>query len=169
MSIESLVADYESIYETPINKTDKPLEVVVCLRCDRPLMNEKSRLARLSPRCARKLAYETRTHSFSPKTLQHHQSILNTSHTVSVPTQAISLYYNPNLPKKPYCKIGTVLLPATDSCTTDSNNGRKTTHSLPLLFEGVIYEIGICLPQVRMFLLQVQDQQLRISVIQYIK
>ena len=163
MAIESLTVDYKPIYETNIGKTVKTLEVVVCLRCGRPLTNEKSRLAHLGPKCARKLAYETRTRSFSAKTLQCHKTVLKSStQEATIPTQNISLYYNPSSSNKPYCKLGTVLLPATNDCTTTDHDYRKKSYSLPLL-EGVIYEMCVCLPQVRVFLLQVQEQQLRDS------
>ena len=36
----------------------------------------------------------------------------------------------------------------------------KKTYFLPLI-DDVIYEIRICLPQIRVFLLQVQNQQLK--------
>ena len=159
MSFQSLNTEFDSAYELYTDKLHKPLEVVVCLRCGRPLTNEKSRQAQLGPKCARKLAYETRTRSFSPKTLQHYQSILNTSHTSSIPTQAISLHYIPHSSHKPYCKIGAVSLVATNTCTTNNYQCQKKVFSLPL-FEGTTYEICVCLPQVRVFLLQVQNHHL---------
>ena len=160
MLSQSLNTDFESIYDVYTNKIQKPIEKVVCLRCGRPLTNEKSRQARLGPKCARKLAYETRTRSFSAKTLQHYNKIQRTSHGDNIPTKNISLYYTSHSSHKPYCKIGAVSLPITDNCIADTSGYQKKTYSLPL-FEGVIYEIGICLPQVRVYLLQVQEQQLR--------
>ena len=160
MAAQSVTLDFGSMYESSSGNSLKPLEKVMCLRCGRPLTNEKSRLARLGPKCARKLAYETRTKSYSAKTLQC-SKIMQESSTQKdvISTQAISLYYSAHSSHKPYCKIGTISLPVTDNCTTDGYNYRKKTYSLPLL-EGVIYELSVCLPQVRRFLLQVQDQQL---------
>ena len=132
----------------------------MCLRCGRPLTNEKSRLARLGPKCARKVAYEARTHSFSSKTLQHYTSLVRTSHRDKILTQDISLYYKYSSSDKPYCKIGTVSLLATDNCASNGHNYRKKTYFLPLI-DDVIYEIRICLPQIRVFLLQGQNQQLK--------
>ena len=159
MAIESLIAKFEPAYKVDVDEINKISEVVVCLRCGRPLTNEKSRLARLGRKCARKLAYETRTHSFSPKTLQHQISFVRTFHGDSIPTQDISIYYSSKSSTKPYCKVGTVTLTATDICTSNDNDHRKRTYSLPL-FEGVIYEIMVPLPQARIFWLQVRDQQL---------
>ena len=159
MAIESLIAKFEPVYKVDVDEINKISEVVVCLRCNRPLTNEKSRLARLGPRCARKLTYETRTHSFSPKTLQHHISFVRTSYGDSIPTQDISLYYNSKSSAKPYCKVGTVTIPATETCTSNGNDHRKRTYSLPL-FEEIIYDIWVPLPQARIFWLQVRDQQL---------
>ena len=65
MATHSPNLDFASVYEIYTDKTQKALEKVVCLRCGRPLTNEKSRLARLGPKCARKLAYETRSRSYS--------------------------------------------------------------------------------------------------------
>ena len=159
MFAQSLNMEYESVYETCIDKTQETLDIVVCLRCGRPLTNEKSRLARLGPKCARKILYETRTGSFSAKTLQHHQSILRTSQAESIPTQTISLYYDSCSSNRPYCNIGTVSLPATESCTVNTSNYRKKSYSLPLV-EKVIFDIGVCLPGVRTLRVQVRDQQL---------
>ena len=160
MAAQSVNVDFGSIYDSCTADSLKPLEKVVCLRCGRPLTNEKSRQARLGPKCARKLAYETRTRSFSAKTLQHYYLLERTSHRDFIPTQDIALYYHSSSTDKPYCKIGTIPLLATDNYTLDGHSCRKKTYSLPLL-NGVIYEIRICLPQVRVFLLQVQDQQLK--------
>ena len=161
MSYKSLNTEFESAYELYSGKLQKPLEIVVCLRCGRPLTNEKSRLARLGPKCARRLAYETRTKSYSAKTLKCSKIIQESSiQRDAIPTQAISLYYSANSSHKPYCKIGTVSLPATDSWATDKYNCRKKVYFL-LLFEEVIYEIYVSLPRVKVVLLQVQDQQLR--------
>ena len=161
MSSQSLLTEFGSSYGISTNNVHKSLEVVVCLRCGRPLKNEKSRLARLGPKCARKLAYETRTRSFSVKTLKYHKGVLRSLIQVeSIPTQDISLYYGSSSPKKPYCKIGAVVLPITDIYIDNSQNYRKITYSLPL-FEGIIYEILVPLPQTRIFWLQVQDQQLK--------
>ena len=160
MAIESFVDGFKPVYEVDRDKTDTAFVLVACLRCGRPLTNEKSRSAHLGPRCARKLAYETRTHSFSSKTLQHHTVLVRTSHGDEVPTQDISLYYSSSSSTKPYCKIGTVILPAIDVCISNSHNYRKITYSFPL-FEEVIYEILVPLPQARIFWLQVQDQRLK--------
>ena len=160
MLSQSLNPEFDSAYEVYTDKLPKSLEKVVCLRCSRPLTNEKSRQARLGSKCARKLAYETRTRSFSAKTLQHYHSLGRTSHGDTISTQDISLYYSVTSSTKPYCKIGTVSLPATDSYTTDGHNYRKKTYSLPLL-NDVIYEIYVSLPHVRVFLLQVQNQHLK--------
>ena len=161
MATQSPNLDLASTYEVYTSEVQKALEKVVCLRCGRPLTNEKSRQARLGPKCARRLVYETRTKSYSVKTLQYSKIIQESStQRDAIPTQAISLYYSVNSSHKPYCKIGTVSLPAADSWTTDRYNCRKKVYSLPL-FEGVIYELSICLPQSKVFLLQVQSQQLK--------
>ena len=110
MLSQSLNSEFDSAYEVYTDKLPKSLEKVVCLRCGRPLTNEKSRLARLGPKCARKVAYEARTHSFSAKTLQYYISPVKTSHRDKIPTQDISLYYKYSSSDKPYCKIGTISL-----------------------------------------------------------
>ena len=125
MSSQPLNTTFESACEVYTDKILKSLEKVVCLRCGRPLTNEKSRLARLGPKCARKVAYEARTHSFSSKTLQHYTSLVRTSHRDKIPTQDISLYYKYSSSDKPYCKIGTVSLLATDNCASNGHNYRK--------------------------------------------
>ena len=161
MSSQSLLTEFGSSYGISTNNVHESLEVVVCLRCGRSLTNEKSRLVRLGPKCARKLAYETRTRSFSVKTLKYHKGVLRSSTQVeNIPIQDISFYYVSSSPKKPYCKIGAVILPITDICIDNSQNYRKITYSLPL-FEGIIYEISVSLPQARIFWLQVQNQQLK--------
>ena len=78
----------------------------------------------------------------------------------SISTQDNTLYYVSRSPKKPYSKIGAVVLPITDICIGNNQNYRKIIYSLPL-FEGIIYEISVPLPQARIFWLQVQDQQLK--------
>ena len=161
MSSQSLNSEFESAYEIYTDKLQKPLEVVACLRCGRPLTNEKSRLACIGPKCARKLAYEARTRLYSSKTVRSYQSLLKSSTQETViPTKDIALYYTSNSSTKPYCKIGSVLLPTTDSCTTNEYHYRKRTYTLPLL-EGAIYEVGVSMPEVRVFVLQVKDHQLR--------
>ena len=161
MSSQSLNSEFESAYEIYTDKLQKPLEVVACLRCGRPLTNEKSRLACIGPKCARKLAYEARTRIYSTKTVRSYQTLLKSSAQETViPTQDITLYYTSSSSTRPYCKIGSVLLPTTDNDTTNEYQYWKRTYALPLL-EGAIYEVGVSLPEVRVFVLQVKNQQLR--------
>lgn len=163
MAIESLIIQFGPINEIEMNETQKSLGVVVCLRCSRPLTNEKSRMARLGPKCARKLAYETRAHSYSLKTLKYQQQSLSQYIPLcpsSIPTQQIVLYYTQNSSQKPYCKIGTLALSATDTATDDGYRHRKQLYQLPLL-EGIRYQLFEPLPRPRVFYLQVQDQQLK--------
>ena len=163
MSSQSLYAENNSSNGLYINNLHKSLEIVVCLRCGRPLTNEKSRLACLGPTCARKLAYEVRSHSYSFKTLtsqQHSRAQYGFSCPPSLPTQQITLFYNQHSSQKPYCKLGRVSLSATDTKTEDGHGHQKRAYQLPLL-EGIIYQIFEPLPQPRVLYLHVQDQQLQ--------
>lgn len=47
MATQSVNLKFGSAYEFDTDKSYKPLEVVVCLRCGRPLTDEKSRLAHM--------------------------------------------------------------------------------------------------------------------------
>ena len=77
----------------------------------------------------------------------------------SIPTQDISLYYSSGSSKKPYCKIGTVVVSAIESSTSDRYGYRKRLYHLPL-FEGIVYEIFQQLPEQRVFWLQVHNNRL---------
>ena len=133
---------------------------MVCLRCGRPLTNEKSRLAHLGPKCARKLAYEARSHSYSIKTLNSQKRFKKSwFQEKELPSKHISLYCLPDSLKKPYCKISNLTLPAIDINTGDGHDYWKHSYCLPLL-EGIIYEVFEPLPEPRIFWLQVQDKQL---------
>ena len=160
MSFQSLNTEFESAYEVYTDKSQKPLEVVVCLRCGRPLTNEKSRLARLGPKCARKVAYEARTQSYSVKTLQCYPTkVASLPQSVSIPTKHISLYYLPGTSSKPFCKIGTLSLSAIKSNMGTNSYYCKRSYALPLI-EGITYQVFQPLPEPRTFWLHVQDQQL---------
>ena len=162
MAIQSVNLDFESISELYTSETHKPLEKVVCLRCGRPLTNEKSHLAHLGPKCARKLAYETRTLSYSSKTLKCYISSFShdlSSQTHSLPSKQFSLYYKPSSSYKPYCKMGTLSLAASVNKTEDKHGYYKRSFTLPLV-EQVVYEIFTPLPEPRIFHVVVQNQQL---------
>ena len=160
MAIESLIVEIDPTYKTDIDETNKTLEVVLCIRCGRPLTNEKSRLAHIGPKCARKLAYEIRTHSYSTKTLNC-QKLLPTicNQEENIPTKYISLHYTQDSSQKPYCKIGVLSLSAIDTNSETSYSNRKRSYCL-LLIEGITYQIFEPLPRPRIFLLQVKNQQL---------
>ena len=162
MFVQSLNTEFESLYEVYTSNSQKSFEVVTCLRCSRPLTNEKSKLARLGPKCARKLAYETRTNSYSLKTMKYYQQSGFYSYALnyrSLPTQQLSLYYIPYSSKKPSCKIGTFTVSAVDLAVKDDNPYRKRVYTLPL-FEGMVYQIFEVLPEPGKFSLQVQNQRL---------
>ena len=160
MATHSPNLDFASVYEIYTDKTQKALEKVVCLRCGRPLTNEKSRLARLGPKCARKLAYETRTRSYSAKTLQWYLTkVASLPQNISIPTKHISLYYLHGSSSKPFCKIGTLSLPAMKSNIDTHSYYCKRSYALPLI-EGITYQVFQPLPEPRTFWLHVQDQQL---------
>ena len=160
MFSQSLNTEFEPAYEVYIDKTQKPVEKVVCLRCGRPLTNEKSRLAQIGPKCARRLFYELRTRSYSTKTLKC-QKIISTSpiQRQCIPTKQISLYYIQGSVQKPLCKLGILTLSSLDSNTADNHSYYKRSYCLPL-FEGITYEVLELLPHLRMFRLQVQNQLL---------
>ena len=162
MLSQSLNPEFASAYEVYTDEKHKLLEKVVCLRCGRPLTNEKSRLARLGPKCARKIAYEMRTQSFSLKTLKHYyQSFFNSQSSNCLPLSAkhLSLYYIPNSRQKPSCKIGTFTLSSLDFAVKGGYKYRKRLFFLPLI-EGIVYQIFELLPKPRIFCLQVQNQKL---------
>ena len=162
MSSELLHLEFESAYEVYADKAQQALEKVVCLRCGRPLTNEKSRLARLGPKCARKLSYETRTGSYSSKTLQCYSassSQILPSQIHSLPSKYISLYYKLGSSHKPYCKMGTVSLTTSVNTAKDKHGNCKRSFTLPLV-ENVVYEVFAPLPESRIFHLIVQEQQL---------
>ena len=160
MSFQSLNTEFDSAYEIYTDKLQKPLEVVVCLRCGRPLTNEKSRLARLGPKCARKLLYETRAHSYSAKTLHWYLAkAIASPQRASLPTKRIALYYFPGSSSKPFCKIGSLSLQAIESNMDTNHSYCKQFYVLPLI-EGLTYQVFQPLPEPRTFWLQVQDRQL---------
>ena len=162
MASQFLETEFDSTYNVYTDQSYKSSEIVLCLRCNRPLTNEKSRLARIGPKCARKLAYESRNHSYSIKTLDCQRLmppfLLQKD---NIPIKQISLYYRCNSFQKPSCKIGSVSLSAKEDDMKDNNgNYKKRSYYLPLL-ESIIYEIFECLPQPRIIRLQVQNQQLK--------
>ena len=162
MLVQSLNTEFEPIHEVCTDKLQKVIAFVLCLRCGRPLMNEKSRLARLGPKCARKIAYEMRTQSFSLKTLKHYyQSFFNSQSSNCLPLSAkhLSLYYIPNSRQKPSCKIGTFTLSSLDFAVKGGYKYRNRLFFLPLI-ECIVYQIFELLPKPRIFCLQVQNQKL---------